>query len=84
MNGLKMLGEVKKISPETKVIMISSQKDANVVSELIREGAQDYIVKDPLWQNKIRKSAHRLLKLKKNRQWGFLKWWHKLRLRPAI
>jgi DNA-binding NtrC family response regulator len=84
MNGMKMLGEVKRISPETKVIMISSQKDASVVSDLLKEGAQDYIVKDQLWQNKIRSSTHRLLKLRKNRKWGLLRWWQKWKLKPAV
>lgn len=82
MNGLKMLEEVKRLSPNTKVIMLSNQKDTNIVSELFREGAQDYILKDRLWQYKIRNITHRLLKLQKDRKRSLIRWWNKSKLKP--
>lgn len=44
--GDRLLTQVKELSPETKVIIISGQQDINIAIDLFRKGAHDYIVKD--------------------------------------
>jgi two-component system, NtrC family, response regulator AtoC len=63
-NGDELLKQIKEISPDTQVIIISAQEDVKVALELLRIGAYDYIVKDEdakdkLWNtiNKIRENA---------------------------
>jgi len=45
MSGIEILKRIKKENPEIQVIMISEQADIEVVVELLKEGAYDYIVK---------------------------------------
>lgn len=45
MKGLEVLKHIKETSPETQVILISEQDDIEVVVELLKQGAYDYIVK---------------------------------------
>lgn len=47
MNGAEVLREIKKIAPETHVIVISGQEDINTAVTLLKEGAYDYIAKGP-------------------------------------
>lgn len=44
-NGLELLKKVKQINPELPVILISMFKDLKTVTEAMRLGAADYIVK---------------------------------------
>ncbi|WP_159522667.1 sigma-54-dependent transcriptional regulator [Sunxiuqinia indica] len=45
MKGLEVLKEIKAINDDIQVILISEQDDIEVVVELLRHGAYDYIVK---------------------------------------
>lgn len=45
MSGIDVLRRIKKENPEIQVILISEQADINVVVDLLKEGAYDYIVK---------------------------------------
>ena len=45
-NGDALLSQVKELSPETQVIIISGQEDIKVAIGLFKKGAHDYIVKD--------------------------------------
>ena len=44
-NGMMILRQIKKISPKTKVIILSSQDSLNVAIECMENGAYDYISK---------------------------------------
>lgn len=46
MLGTEVLKEIKKIAPKTKVVMLSSINDRSKVQELIKEGADYYIIKN--------------------------------------
>ena len=46
MNGDEVLKNIKRINPDTKVVMISSQKDLEMAIELLKFGACNYICKD--------------------------------------
>ena len=45
MNGLETLKEIKKTSPNTKVIIASGYKSTETAQEAIKLGASDYVVK---------------------------------------
>jgi two-component system response regulator AtoC len=45
-NGDQLLAQIKEISPESKVIVISGQEDVKVALNLLKKGAYDYLVKD--------------------------------------
>lgn len=46
MNGDQLLKQIKENSPDTKVIIISGQEDVKVALDLLKKGANEYIVKD--------------------------------------
>lgn len=45
MDGLKALEQVLKVSPQTRVIMVSAMGQQSLVLEAIKHGAKDFIVK---------------------------------------
>ena len=45
-NGLTILKQIKKLVPETHVILLSSQSKYGVAATTISEGADHYIIKD--------------------------------------
>lgn len=45
MSGIDAIGEIKKESPDSKIIVISAWKSSEAVSQAIRAGASDYIGK---------------------------------------
>lgn len=51
--GDKILAQIKEISPDTKVIVISGQGDIKIAVDLFRKGAHDYIVKDDDTQQRL-------------------------------
>ena len=44
-DGLEVLKEIKEIAPETRVIMMTSISDEEVVKKAFSSGAEDYIIK---------------------------------------
>ena len=44
--GIEILKQIKKMKPDTNVIMISGQEDMETAVETIRHGAYDYIIKN--------------------------------------
>ncbi len=72
MNGLELLGELKKVSPDTEVIMITSYASTDTAIEAIRKEVCDYLPKpfgnlDEVWGTVRRAFAKRSLSLN-NRQ----------------
>lgn len=53
MTGGQLLRHVKETSPDTKVIIISGQEDVKVALDLLKKGANDYIVKDEDAKDKL-------------------------------
>lgn len=51
--GDQLLKQIRELSPDTKVIMISGQEDIRVAIDLFKKGAHDYIVKDSDTQEKL-------------------------------
>ena len=53
-NGMVILEQVKKHSPDTKVILLSGQESYAVAMQTIRKGAEQYLLKsDPEMHQKI-------------------------------
>jgi len=44
-DGIQVLKEIKEIAPETRVIMMTSIADEDVIEEAFKLGADDYIIK---------------------------------------
>ncbi len=63
LNGLETLKEIKKQSPETHVIIVSTQPDYTLRAEFIKNGASDYISKEPGVRDKIQGSVYKLIKI---------------------
>lgn len=61
-NGLAALREIKRRSPETHVVMVSSQGDFRITSELYQHGASDYISKEPGIRERLQASLAKLMR----------------------
>ncbi|MFD2201528.1 response regulator [Shivajiella indica] len=46
MDGLSLLRLVKKISPDTKIIVLSMHDETHLVKEILKEGVQGYVLKN--------------------------------------
>lgn len=53
MNGLALLKKIKRLSPRTELIVLSCQTSVEVVKEMLRAGASNYIKKDNFSQMKV-------------------------------
>ena len=51
--GDSLLKQIKEISPETKIIVVSAQEDIKVAIDLLKKGADEYIVKDKETQDRL-------------------------------
>jgi len=55
MNGKETLRRIKAIKPNIPVVMLSVKKDRNLIRELFREGAYDYLVKEKSSVKKLKR-----------------------------
>jgi two-component system OmpR family response regulator len=46
MNGMEILQNIKKYSPKTSVIMLSSQERYGIAMQTLQKGAEQYVIKD--------------------------------------
>ncbi|MGB0881652.1 MAG: response regulator [Vicingaceae bacterium] len=61
MKGSVVMERYKQMSPETKIVMISSQTEVGVAAKLIGKGAVDYVVKGEESILNIKKALNRVL-----------------------
>lgn len=61
MDGMETLRQIKLLSPRTHVIVVTSQGNMSVASEFIKNGASDYISKEPGVREKLQHSVARLM-----------------------
>ncbi len=57
MNGLELLKEIKKHSPQTEVLVLSEQENVLVTAEFFNQGASQYISKEPQGENRIQNAV---------------------------
>jgi CheY-like chemotaxis protein len=62
-DGLETLKQIKKYSPKTKIIAVTSQGDFWVSTQFYLWGAADYISKGPGIREKVQKSVKNILRL---------------------
>lgn len=67
MSGLEALKEIKNISPETLVIMVTAYEEIDTVIEAMKAGAHDYIIK-PIHLEGVRLSIKKALETIKMRK----------------
>lgn len=65
MNGLDVLQEIKRISPETDVVMLSGQDKIDVAVNTMKYGAFDYIVKGESAFYRAEKAVFNIYRFKK-------------------
>lgn len=59
-NGIEVLKEIGKVSPNSKVFMFSGKDDMTIATDSIRHGAFDFIVKGPTAFDKLERTINRL------------------------
>ena len=64
-NGIEILKQLKDVSPETEVIMLSGQDKIEVAVETMKHGAFDYVVKN---ESSFLRSENSLENINKNRR----------------
>ncbi len=62
MNGLDVLDKIKQHSPNTKVIMLSSQDKIEVAVKCLKKGASDYVIKDNVMRMNVEKAIHSIIR----------------------
>ncbi len=62
-DGLETLKQIKKYSPKSKIIAVTSQGDFWVSTQFYLWGASDYISKGPGIREKVQKSVRNLMRL---------------------
>ncbi|MFK7808583.1 MAG: response regulator [Saprospiraceae bacterium] len=62
MDGLDILKRIKDKSPDTNVIMLSSQVEVHIAVDCLRNGAVNYIIKDGVMQLNVEKAINALVK----------------------
>ena len=60
-NGLEILKSIKKINPNTEVIMLSGNEDMGLAIETFRAGAKDYVIKGSSSWKRISKLVSNIL-----------------------
>ncbi|MBK9461344.1 MAG: response regulator [Chitinophagales bacterium] len=66
--GSDVLRQIKLLSPDTQVVMISGQEDMETALECIRAGAYDYIIKNEKAMSRLELVVNKLLyDMEKNR-----------------
>lgn len=63
MNGLEILHEIRKMETKIPVIILSAQESGSIVLELMKEGIEDYIIKESNFTAKLRTSVTEILHL---------------------
>ncbi len=64
MNGIDVLLNVKKKSPETEFIFLTNNESMEVAVNTIKFGAYDYIIKDKITPDKVMDRIRKILKVK--------------------
>lgn len=70
-DGMQTLREIKRKSPLTHVIIITSKGDMSLASQFMKNGASDYISKEPGIREKLQHSVARLMRSIANSELDF-------------
>ncbi|MES2132288.1 MAG: response regulator [Bacteroidota bacterium] len=64
MDGVRIIDMIKKESPDTEVIMFTSEEHAEIAVKALHHGAHDYVVKNDFMFRKLNMSVMQCIKLK--------------------
>ncbi|MCX7773913.1 MAG: response regulator [Clostridia bacterium] len=64
MDGIQAVPEILKVSPKTKIIMVSAMGQQSMVIEAIKQGAKDFVVK-PFEKSRVYQSISNVLAMDK-------------------
>ncbi len=64
MDGIQAVKEILKVSPKTRIIMVSAMGQQSMVIEAIKQGAKDFVVK-PFDKSRVYQSIKNVLALDK-------------------
>ena len=73
MNGDEILKRIKLNYPNLQVIILSGQEDVDIASNIIRQGATDYVVKDKMSFFNIGNTLSKIHKIINSRELGIWK-----------
>lgn len=72
-NGYDTLFQIKKHNPKIHVVILTVSNDANLAAELLKAGADDFILKEDHGEGKIVRKIDEILtrdEIEKNKLWG--------------
>ena len=64
MSGLKLIKQIRGNYPDTNTIILSCQKNVEVVKELMQEGVKEYIKKDSVALHRVKELVRTLIESK--------------------
>lgn len=67
LDGIQAVPEILKVSPDTKIIMVSAMGQQSMVIEAIKKGAKDF-VKKPFEESRVFKALENVLKSHKDKE----------------
>lgn len=67
--GIELLGEIRKLSPDVLIIIITAYGSKDVVVEALRKGA-DYYFDKPFIVKELKSTVNHLLEIKDNKKYG--------------
>lgn len=70
-SGMETLIEIKRKSPKTKVVIITARGDMDLAPQFIKNGASDYISKEPGVREKLQHSVARLMRQIRDEETNF-------------
>lgn len=62
MDGIQAVNEILKVSPKTRIIMVSAMGQQSMVIEAIKQGAKDFVVK-PFDKSRVYQSIRNVLSI---------------------
>ena len=60
LNGFEVLKKIKRVIPDTYIIMVSGQEDMKMALDTLRYGALDYVIKNENADKEIRKALTKI------------------------
>lgn len=64
MNGVKIVNKIKRDSPDTEIVMFTSEENAEIAVKAIQQGVHDYVVKNDTMFRKLNMAVYQCLRLK--------------------
>jgi two-component system chemotaxis response regulator CheY len=67
MDGIQAVKEILKVSPETRIIMVSAMGQQSMIIEALKQGAKEFIIK-PFDKTRVNQSIKNVLEIDENEE----------------